>query len=361
MLTSFVASANLRFKTLLLSLLDKAVISENVYKHFIKRGLKVISPSNDYGLYNLGQILPEIVIGASDEYIHNMHVPYQATSYIAARTADVGKAIYIYKINDKPGGGVLSLTGGIRKLGDSTFAATHRILLGAKAMLTSTDNLVINKEHVWNWQFFGNTIRESNPDIYEDLVKLSYKIHRSQEFRQIVVARSDKTFRRLNFADLCKDNKIKILDPKYGIKIIFLTNNSGYQYASKFLPESELIEYVVTGMHFDMYIAMIKIRRLHGIDMILNDGGRIMSNSVRDLGLLGEERITLEPYPGDQFIPPRSRTNPQNVLGIEGVGIDGGEIENGIKVLSTRINDEQANVYLYQLNEKNEIDSKLRQ
>ena len=68
-------SAKHRFKTQLLSLLDKGVISENVYKHFIKRGLKVISPSNDYGLYNLGQILPEIVIGASDDYINNMHVP----------------------------------------------------------------------------------------------------------------------------------------------------------------------------------------------------------------------------------------------------------------------------------------------
>jgi hypothetical protein len=37
------------------------------------------------------------------------------------------------------------------------------------------------------------------------------------------------------------------------------------------------------------------------------------------------------------------------VLGIEGTGIDGGEIENGIKVQSIRINDELANVYLYPL------------
>jgi hypothetical protein len=356
-----VASAYLRFKTQLVSLLDKAVISENVYKHFMKRGLKVISPSNDYGLYNLGQILPEIVIGASDEYINNMNVPYQATSYIAARTANVGKAIYIYKIDDKPGGGVLSLTGGIRKLGDSTFASTHRILLGGKAMLISADNLVINKEHIWNWQFFGNAIRESNPDIYGDLVKLSNKFHRGKEFRQIVVARSDNTLRRLNFEDLCRENKIKILDPKHGIKITFLTNESGYEFASKFLPESDLVEYIVTGMNFDMYLAMVKIRKLHGIDMILNDGGRIMSNSVRDLGLLGEERITLEPYPGDQFIPHRSRSDPHSVLGIEGSGIDGEEIEYGIKVLSNKINDEQANVYLYRLKEENENNPKILQ
>ena len=361
MLISFVASAHIRFKTHLSSLLDKAVISENVYKHFMKRGLKVISPSNDFGLYNLGQILPEIVIGASDEYVSSMNVPYQATSYIAARTADVGKAIYIYKISDKPGGGVLSLTGGIRKFGDSIFASTHRILLGGKAMMISADNLVVNKEHIWNWQFFGNAIRESNPDIYEDLVKLSNNIHRGQEYRQIVVARSDKTFRRLNFSDLCRKNKIRILDPKCGIKITFLTNKSGYEYASKFLPESDLIEYINTGMHFDMYLAMKNIRKLHGTDMILNDGGRIMSNSVRDLALLGEERITLEPYPGNQFIPHGSTSDAQNILGIEGAGIDGGEIENGIKIHSTVIGDEMANVYLYPLKEQTEDYSKLHQ
>ena len=348
------ASAYFRFKTQLVSLLDKAVISENVYKHFIKRGLKVISPSNDYGLHNLGDILPEIVIGASEEYVCNMKVPYQATSYIAARTANTGKAVYIYKINDRPGGGVISLTGGIRKLGDSIFASTHRILLGRKAMMISADNLVVNKEHIWNWQFFGNTIRESYPNIYEDLVKLSEKAGKGSEFRQIVVARSDKTFHRLNIAGLCRENQIKILDPKHGIKVTFLTNDSGYEFASKFIPESDLIEYIITGTDFDMYLAMIKFRKLHGIDMILNDGGRIMSNSVRDEGLLGEERVTLEPYPGDQFIPQRSKLDQQNVLGIEGTGIDGGEIENGIKIHSTRINDELANVYLYPLKVKSE-------
>ena len=349
MLTSFVVSTNLRYKTQLSLLLDKGAISENVYKHFMKRSLQVMSPSNDYGLYNLGEILPEIVIGASEEYICNMKVPYQATSYIAARTGNTGKAVYVYKINDRPGGGVLSLTGGIRKFGDSIFASTHRILLGRKAMMISADNLVVNKEHIWNWQFFGNIIRESNPNIYEDLLKLSDKVGREQEFRQIVVARSDKTFRRLNIAGLCMDNQIKILDPKHGIKVTFLTNDSGHEYASKFLPESDLIEYIITGIDFDMYLAMIKFRKLHGTDMILNDGGRIMSNSVRDQGLLGEERITLEPYPGDQVIPRCSKLDQQNVLGIEGTGIDGGEIENGIKVHSTRINDELANVYLYPL------------
>jgi hypothetical protein len=346
------ASTASRYKKQLSLLLDNGVISEELYRHFIIRGLKVVSPSNDFGLDYLGKILPEIVIGASSDYVSKMKVPYQATSYVAARTKESGKAVYIYKIPHKPGGGVLSLTGGIRKLGDSIFASTHRILMGSKAMMISADNLVVNKEHIWNWQFFGNAIKESDPNIYEDLIKLRGKISTKSKFHQIVVARSDKTFRRLKFANLCQKNQIRILDPKNGIKVVFLTNESGYEYASRFLPESDLIHYILTGKEFDMYLAMIQIRRSYGIDMILNDGGRIMSNSVRDLGLLGEERVTLEPYPGDQFIPQRDKIGSKNVLGIEGTGIDGGEIKNAIKVHSTRIRDELANVYLYPLDEK---------
>jgi hypothetical protein len=345
------ASKASRYEKQLSLLLDNGVISEEIYLHFINRGLKVISPSNDFGLHYLGEIIPEIVIGASSDYVSKMKVPYQATSYVAARTEKNGKGIYIYKI-DKPGGGVLSLTGGIRKLGDSIFASTHRILLGTKAMMISADNLVANKEQIWNWQFFGNAIKESNPNIYEDLAKLRDKIGRKSMFHQFVVARSDKTFRRLKFANLCQKNQRRIIDPKNGIKVVFLTNESGYEYASRFLPESNLINYVITGKEFDMYLAMIQIRRSYGVDMILNDGGRIMSNSVRDLGLLGEERVTLEPYPGDLFIPQSDKTGSKNVLGIEGAGIDGGEIKNAIKVNSTRIGDELANVYLYRLDEK---------
>ena len=130
-----------------------------------------------------------------------MKVPYQATSYVAARTKQSGKkqsgkGTYIYKIPHKPGGGVLSLTGGIRKLGDSVFASTHRILFGSKAMMISADNLVANREHIWNWQFFGNAISQSHPDIYEDLIKLREKVVINSIFHQIIVARSDKTFRQ---------------------------------------------------------------------------------------------------------------------------------------------------------------------
>jgi hypothetical protein len=346
------ASTTSRYKRQLSLLLDNEVISEELYHHFNNRGLKVISPLNDFGLDYLGEILPEIVIGASSDYINKMKVPYQATSYVTAKTGKSGKGTYIYKLIGRPGGGVLSLTGGIRKFGDSVFASTHRILLGTKAMMISADNLVVNKEHIWNWQFFGNAIKESNPNIYSDLLKLRDKIGTKSMFHQIVVARSDKTFRRLKFVNLCQKNQIRILDPKNGIKVVFLTNESGYEYASRFLPESDLIHYVITGKEFDMYLAMIQIRRSYGIEIILNDGGRIMSNYVRDLGLLGEERVTLEPYPGDQFVSQRDKIDSKNVLGIEGTGIDGGELKNAIKVHSTRIRDELANVYLYGLDEK---------
>ena len=352
MLTCSMASTTSRYKKQLSLLLEIGAISEEIYCHFINRGLKVISPSIDFGLEYLGKILPEIVIGASSGYVSRMSVPYQATSYVAARTKDSGKGVYIYKITHKPGGGVLSLTGGTRKLGDSIFASTHRILMGSKAMMISADNLVVNKEQIWNWQFFGDAVREIAPEIYEDLIKLREKIVTNSMFHQFVVARSDKTFRRLKLADLYLKNKIKILDPKNGISVIFLTNESGHEYASKLIPESDLVDYVVTGKNFDMHSAMLQVRRIYDIDMILNDGGRVMSNSVRDLGILGEERVTLEPYPGNQFIPSDESIEPGSILGVQGIGIDGEEIQHGIRIHSTRIGEEAANVYLYPLNEE---------
>jgi hypothetical protein len=341
-----------RYKEQLILLLEEGVISDYVYRHFMKRGLKVLKPSRDLGLHHLGEILPEIVVGASSEYLGLMKVPYQATSYVAARAQPTGNATYIYKITGKPGGGVLDLTGGTKKLGDSVFASTHRILLGANAMMVSADNLLVNREHIWNWQFFGNAIKQSHPEIYEDLEKLWDKMGENSVFHQIVVARSDKTFRRLRIVDLYQKGQIKILDPKNGVRVIFLTNESGYDYFSKFVPESGLIDYVTTGKEFDMYSAMVKVRRLYDISTILNDGGRVMSNSVRDLGILGEERVTLEPYPGDKFIPSGKSIEPGSILGAQGMGLDGGEIQNGMRIHSTTIGNEAANLYLYPLNEE---------
>jgi hypothetical protein len=196
-----VESVASRYNGQLTLLLEKGVISNNVYRHFMKRGLKVLKPSKDLGLHHLGEILPEIVVGASSEYVGMMKIPYQATSYVAARAQPKGNATYIYKIAGKPGGGVLDLTGGTKKLGDSVFASTHRILLGANAMMVSADNLVVNREHIWNWKFFGNAIKQSHPEVYVDLVKLWAKMVENSLIHQIVIAISDKTFRRLKIVD----------------------------------------------------------------------------------------------------------------------------------------------------------------
>jgi hypothetical protein len=38
--------------------------------------------------------------------------------------------------------------------------------------MVSAANLMINKSKIWNWQFFGDHLKESNPPLYEDLIKL---------------------------------------------------------------------------------------------------------------------------------------------------------------------------------------------
>jgi hypothetical protein len=172
-----------------------------------------------------------------------------------------------------------------------------------------------------------------------------------------VVCRSDATFRRLNILQEFKNKKIAILDPKNDMKVVFLTNLAGYEYGSKTIPESDRVDYLVTGSEFDIYQAMLVLRKKYNIQMILNDGGRQMSNGVRDVGLLGEERVTLEPYPGDDIIP--DQLDPASILGQDGIGLDGKEIEKSILLSSIKINGdddagnaELANVYVYCLDEK---------
>ena len=95
MLTCSMAYRASRYKKQLSLLLDNEIISEDLYRHFIDRGLNVISPSNDFGLDYLGEILPEIIIGASFDYINKMKVPYQATSYVAARIDQSGRSLHL--------------------------------------------------------------------------------------------------------------------------------------------------------------------------------------------------------------------------------------------------------------------------
>jgi hypothetical protein len=334
-------------------------ISQEQLSHFLRRGAQVISPKRDFGLDYLHRILPEIVIGASKDYINKMKVPYQATSFIAANTTSDRKGAYIFKIPNQRSGGIKLLTGGKRKKGDNLFASIHRIMLGHEAIMVSAVNLMANKDKIWNWKFFGDHFKNEDDKLYEDLIKLNSKVSGSNRPEYyIVVCRSDATFKRLKILEEFKNNKIAVLDPKNGIKVIFLTNFAGYEYGRKTIPESDRLHYVVTGSEFNIYQAMLVLRKKYNIQMILNDGGRQMSNGVRDVGLLGEERITLEPYPGDGIIP--EQLDPTAILGLDGTGLDGTEIERSILLSSVKINgndwcsrnDELANVYLYCLDEK---------
>jgi hypothetical protein len=161
-----------KYTKLLNSLAEKNRITEDQLSHFLKRGIQVISPERDFGLESLGKILPEIVIGASKGYMSRMKIPYQSTSYLAANAKIEGKGPYIYKLPNKHAGGITLLSGGKRKVGDNTFASTHRILIGYQSIMVSAANLMINKSKIWNWQFFGDHLKESNPPLYEDLIKL---------------------------------------------------------------------------------------------------------------------------------------------------------------------------------------------
>ena len=70
------------YRAKLESLAENKKITEEQLSHFLRRWVQVISPSRDFGLEALGKLLPEIVIGASQDYINRMKVPYQATSLL---------------------------------------------------------------------------------------------------------------------------------------------------------------------------------------------------------------------------------------------------------------------------------------
>ena len=349
-------TVKLGYENKLYSLLEKNKISEEQFDHFLRRGIQIILPSHDFGLSSLGRILPEIVIGASTTYISTMKIPYQATSYLAANIKKENndkdtRYSYIYKLPGKPAGGVPLLTGGKRKIGDNVFASTHRIMIGFKAVIVSALNLMVNKDKIWNWHFFGDHIKELNPDIYQDLVQLEEQLGQKNTICQIVVSRSAGTFKKLRIAEFFYKNKIAVLDPNNNTKVIFITDQKGYDYACRKIPPSDLIDYVVTGEEFDIYQGMLTLRRKYGINIMLNDGGRQFSNGLRDAGLLAEERVTLEPSPDETVIPDVENVDPASIMAMDGIGLDGREIEGAVMVHSTDIQGEKANVYAYPLDE----------
>lgn len=342
-------------------LLNSGKITTNQFDHFKSRGIEIIRPLQDLGLRYLGRVLPEIIIGSSYKFIERMKVPYQATSFLLANTKPDLTGWYVYKIPEQPRGGLLLLSGGKRRFGDNIFASTHRILLGRKAIMVSAVNLMANKNNIWNWHFFGDHLQETNKSLFNDLIKFetiirsqddSNEYSNSSPYYYIVIARSESTFKKLEIVENYLQKKISVLNPKNNMHVIFLTNNSGFDFASKRIGESDLISYITTGEYFDLYRAMQVLRRNCGIDVMLNDGGRIMSNAVRREGLLGEERMSLEPYPGEDIFPASKYIDPTTVAGFRGLGLDGSELEGSIQIHSNKIEDEKLSVYVYPLNER---------
>ncbi|HET7147237.1 MAG TPA: hypothetical protein VFI73_01950 [Candidatus Nitrosopolaris sp.] len=60
--------------------------------------------------------------------------------------------------------------------------------------------------------------------------------------------------------------------------------------AVKALSGSDLVNYIITGDEFVIYKAMVTLRKKYNLDIMLNDGGRIMSNGVRS------KRRTTRPF-----------------------------------------------------------------
>jgi hypothetical protein len=347
-----------QYNAKLYSLHEKNIISKEQLDQFLQRGLQIINPSsNQFKLFSLAKFLPYIIIGASKDYIDKLNIPYQATSYVAAE-ASPNSDRYIYKIPLKKGGGIPQLTGGKRKFGDNLYASTHKIILGYQAVLSSIHNLVQNSQQTLDWKFYANHFQQSSPDLYEDLCRLNDIYSRQQTNSPssyfIIVARHAKSFQRSGLIELYLKNQIEIFNQTLR-KIIFLTDQSGYDYCSKVIKESDNIKYVTTGDKFNIRNGLSNLKKKYKISLLLNDGGRIMSNGFKENGVIAEERVTLEAYPGKEFL---DFTNQDHLLqdctlGIKGSGLDGSELNGGLLVNSIKINDEEkANVYVYPLYDK---------
>ena len=354
-----------QYKTKLYFLQEKNAITTEQLNHFLKRGLQIINTRDQFHLNSLSKILPYIIIGASKSYINKLNIPYQATSYVATETFP-RSGRYIYKIPGTKGGGVRQLTGGQRKFGDNLYASTHKILIGYKAILFSIYNLVENREQTWEWTFYASHLMQSFPDLYKDLCKLN-DIHLKQISSQyfIVVARNSKSFQRSGIIESYLKNQITIFNQQPSShrrrlrqrKIIFLTDQSGYDYCSKVIKETDDIFYVTTEDRFNIHNGLFNLKKKYNINLILNDGGRIMSNGFKKNGVICEERITLEPYPEKQFLDfiYNDYLLQNYTLGIKGSGLDGSELDGALMIHSTKIKDESMNVYVYPIDDKDLI------
>ena len=329
-------------------LYENKALNEEEFHHFKKRGIQLFDTSKDLNCSHLSEILPYVVLGVSDEYVNKMNVPYQATSFIAGEVYAPNSGVYAYKIHGQQGGGVTLLTGGTRRLGDNVFASLHRILVGNSAIIVTINNMMENHNQIWSWEFFGKHVDKNNPLIYQDLWNLSAKLVDHTRFHFIVSVRTIQSVIGSNFIELYNKNEIAMLNPENKVKVIFITTFEVYNYLSKFVKESSLVSYIVTGKSFEIQVGLEILRKRYDVKYLLNDGGRIMSNSMRACGILGEERITLEPF---NSLTLKYTVSSDCILGKNGSGLDNSEMEYSILLNSTPVNDEKTNVYLYPMDE----------
>jgi hypothetical protein len=329
-------------------LYDSKNLDEEKLYHFKKRGVQFFDTDKDLNCHHLSKLLPYVVIGASNEYVDKMNVPYQSTSFVAGEVYSQNSGIYAFKIMGKQGGGVKLLTGGSRKLGDNVFASLHRILVGNRAIMVTINNMMENNDQIWSWEFFGKHLLDKDTLIYNDLLKLSKKFVDNSKFHFIISIRTFESIDKLNFVEMYNNKKIAMLNPENNIKVIIITTLQIYNFLSKFIKESSLIFYIITGENFEIQTGLEILRKEFDIKYLLNDGGRIMTNSIMECGILGEERVTLEPF---NSITLDYTINSNCILGKKGSGHDSCEINHSILLDSQYMGDEKMNVYIYPMDD----------
>ena len=333
------------FKEKLDVLISENRITEDEYKDFLSRGIQYKRFGRKYP--KLDEIFPDgIPVGASNNFIDRLDVPYQETSYVCASAGRKHPQTYLYKADRN--GSVINLLGGKRPIGDSIFAALNRIILGNQAIIISADNLIANSEQIWDWHYFGQHLKNYR-ELYGEVKEFAEKCHTSNTI-QVILARKRSTFERLDFLDKYKKNQIAIFNSKNPVVII--TDDDGYEYIKDIRNDNvKFIVQVNDNGDIDIKQSLMKLRREFGIKIMLNDGGRKMSNGIKDLGLLGGERISYEPYPGRKFISDII-TNDM-VIGKNGIGRDNSQIRNSIVVFSKKKididQDEFLKIHLYSM------------
>ncbi|MHA7646733.1 universal stress protein [Nitrosopumilus sp. S4] len=153
-----------------------------------------------------------------------------------------------------------------------------------------------------------------------------------------------------SYLEKYEKNQIAIFNSEH-VKIIIITNDDGYDYVSPMINPDDQINYIVEtdeNGNIDIKKSLQSLRTDFNISRMLNDGGRQMSNGMKQLGLLGGERISYEPSPGDNYVP--KIITDDMILGRDGMGIDGSAVKDSITVFSQKINTsrkESLNLHLY--------------